>query len=192
MKPLFKLLGIAGSLRADSFSQLILNALTKAAAPWALVEHAGIGLLPHYNQDLEADLPEVVAEFKRKVADADGVLLVTPEYNHGIPGVLKNALDWGSRPSFASPFKDKPVLIVTSSLAFTGGVRAQGQLRETLVSMLARPVVTPEIVVASVHRKVADGRLADQTTIDFAMKGVDALLDHIRVQEHRAAVDFAA
>ena len=94
-----------------------------------------------------------MAAFKKIIAESDGVLIATPEYNHGVPGVLKNALDWASRPVFESCFRHKPVSIISSSLAFTGGVRAQYQLRETLISMQAHLVMGPEVVVGGVHTK---------------------------------------
>jgi chromate reductase len=93
-----------------------------------------------------------VNALKRLISSCDGVLISTPEYNHAIPGVLKNALDWLSRPSSESCFKDKPVSIISSSVAFTGGVRAQYQLRETLISMHVQLVMGPEVVVGGVHR----------------------------------------
>lgn len=175
-----RLLGISGSLRAGSFSMAIHTALAEAAAHMAHFDFADIGALPHYNQDQEETPPAAVADFKAKVAAADGIVIVTPEFNHGVPGVLKNALDWGSRPMFRAPFTEKPVLIVTSSPATTGGVRAQYQLRETLTSMLARPVATPEIVIGQVHTKIVEGRFVDEPTIEFALKGFIALFDEIR------------
>lgn len=175
-----RLLGISGSLRSGSFSNAVLTALTEATAHMAHCDFAEIGALPHYNQDQEGAPSAAVAEYKAKVAAADGIVIVSSEFNHGIPGVLKNALDWGSRPMFRAPFTEKPVLIVTSSPATTGGVRAQYQLRETLASMLARPVVTPEIVIGQVHTKIVEGRFIDEPTIEFAVKGFTALFDEIR------------
>jgi chromate reductase len=181
----FRLLGISGSLRTGAYSSAILTALAEAAAPRASIAFADIGALPHYNQDLEGDAtPAAVTDFKAQIAAADGVVLVSTEFNHGMPGVLKNALDWASRPAFRSPFKHKPVLIVTSSLAFTGGVRAQHQLRETLASMLARPVATPEIVIGLIRDKVVDGRLVDRAALDYSLNGFEALFEEIRLQAH--------
>ena len=94
--------------------------------------------------------------------------------------MLKNALDWASRPHNGSPLRGKPVLIVTSSHAFTGGVRAQYQIREALVSALARPVATPEIVVGGVGAKIVDGRFHDQPTIEFAMNGFATMFEEMR------------
>lgn len=176
----FHLLGFAGSLRAQSNSRSILDTLADAVLPRAIFEIADIGALPFYDEDLERGaLPATVVALRDQIARADGIVLVAPEFNHGIPGVLKNALDWGSRPAFRSPFRGKPALLVTHSHAFTGGVRAQYQLRETIASMLARPVTTSEIVIGQAHLKIADGRFTDQGTINYALKGFEALFDEI-------------
>jgi chromate reductase len=98
-----------------------------------------------------------------------------------MPGVLKNALDWASRPGFASPMKNKPALVMTASPGTAGGVRAQHQIRETLAAVLARPVAYPHIAIASVHQKITDGRLDDAATLDFVLRAVDALLDEVRL-----------
>lgn len=176
----YRLLGISGSLRAKSFSGAVLEALVEASASHATYDFADIGAVPHFNQDLYVDpLPPAVATLRNQIADADGVLISCSEYNHGIPGVLKNALDWASRPHNGSPLRGKPVLIVTSSPAFTGGARAQYQIRETVVSALARPVLTPEIVVGLVHTKIVDGRFHDPAAIEFALGGLAATFDEI-------------
>ena len=172
----YRLLGISGSLRAQAFSRAILDSLAEATAPDATFDFAAIGELPHFDQDLYLEpLPAPVERLRRQIAEADGLVIASPEYNHGIPGVLKNALDWASRPHNGSPLKDKPVLIITSSPASTGGVRAQYQIRETLVSALARPVNTPEIVIGHVGSKMVDGRFADAATIEFARVGFTAM-----------------
>ena len=133
-----------------------------------------------FNQDLYVEpLPAAVERFRRQIAAADGLVIASPEYNHGMPGVLKNALDWASRPHNGSPLKNKPVLIVTSSPASTGGVRAQYQIRETLVSALGRPVNTPEIVIGLVGTKMVDGRFADDATIEFARAGFATMFEQI-------------
>jgi|SaaInlStandDraft_1057018.scaffolds.fasta_scaffold83493_2 chromate reductase, NAD(P)H dehydrogenase (quinone) len=176
----YRLLGISGSLRLEAFSSAILTALAEKTASQADYDYADIGALPHFNQDLYVDpLPDSVRHFRDQVAVADGLVITSPEFNHGIPGVLKNALDWGSRPHNGSPLRDKPVLIITSSPAFTGGVRAQYQIRETLVSALARPVNTPEIVVGGVGSKVIEGRFEDATVIEFAMNGFATMFEEI-------------
>ncbi len=179
-RPRHNLLGISGSLRAGAFSSTILKSLAEAVAQEADVAYADIGAMPHFNQDLCIDpLPLGVTRFRDQVEAADALVISSPEYNHGIPGVLKNALDWASRPHNRSPLRNKPFLIVTCSLAFTGGVRAQYQIRESLVSALARPVSTPEIVIGEVGKKIAGARLEDAATIRFALDGFAALFDEI-------------
>ena len=174
--PKYRLLGISGSLRANSFSTAILSALADATAGQAAYDFADIGALPHFNQDLYVEpLPAAAQNLREQVAAADGLVISSSEYNHGVPGVLKNALDWASRPHNGSPLKDKPVLIVTSSPAVTGGVRAQYQIRETVISALARPVSTPEIVVGHVGTKVVKGRFQDDAVIAFALAGFAAM-----------------
>jgi chromate reductase len=177
-----KLLAISGSLRKQAFSKAILYALSEATANEAEFEFVDIGELPHFDQDLYVEpLPPAVAQWRRRIAAADGLVIASPEYNHGMPGVLKNALDWASRPHNGSPLKNKPVLIITSSPATTGGVRAQVQIRETLVSALARPVNTPEIVIGLVGSKMVDGRFVDAETIAFARGGFDTMFEAIAV-----------
>jgi NAD(P)H-dependent FMN reductase len=107
------------------------------------------------------------------------VLIATPEYNHAVPGVLKNALDWASRPVFESCFKNKPVSIVSSSKAFTGGVRAQYQLRETLISMHAHLVMGPEVVVGGVHAKLSVDVYQDQNGLTFMLRSLERLREEI-------------
>jgi chromate reductase len=175
-----RLLGISGSLRAGSFSTAVLNAMAQATASQATYDFADIGMLPHFNQDLYVDpLPAPVKHLRDQIAAADGLVIVSGEYNHGIPGVLKNALDWASRPHNGSPLRNKPVLIMTASPAVTGGVRAQYQIRETLVSALGRPVNTPEIVVGLVASKMVDGRFDDPAVIGFALNGFATMFAEI-------------
>lgn len=182
----YQLLGISGSLRANSFSSAVLEALVEASSLHATYGSADIGALPHFNQDLYLDpLPMPAARLRQQLAEAEGIVVSCSEYNHGIPGVLKNALDWASRPHNGSPLKGKPVLIVTSSPAFTGGVRAQYQVRETVVSALARPVATPEIVIGLVHTKIVDGRFRDPDAIAFALSGLATMFEEI--ERNRAA-----
>jgi chromate reductase len=106
--------------------------------------------------------------------------MVSPEYNHGMSGVMKNGLDWASRPYGRSVLRGKPVLTMMASPVFTGGVGAQQQLNETRASIPARPVLRPRIVIGGVHEKVRDGRLVDEAALRFALAGVDDLLDEIK------------
>jgi chromate reductase, NAD(P)H dehydrogenase (quinone) len=136
--------------------------------------------LPLYNEDDDAGhAPESVRALRSAIA-SDGVIMISPEYNHGMSGVLKNALDWASRPYGLSVLKSKPVLTMTASPALIGGVRAQQQMNETLASIPARPVFRPQIVIGGVHGKVRDGRLIDEAALSFALSGADDLIEEIR------------
>ncbi|MCF1504128.1 NAD(P)H-dependent oxidoreductase [Afifella sp. H1R] len=170
-----KLLGLPGSLRRESYSRAVLQGL--AADNDGTVElQIGHVDLPLYNADLDGDdAPEAVREFRQAVAASDGLVIATPEYNHGIPGVLKNALDWASRPRGSSSLMGKPVLVVSASPAFTGGVRAQAQLNETLHAAECRLVGGPQIVIGNVGDRVRDGRLVDPAILDFARDGLKRL-----------------
>lgn len=182
------LLAISGSLRRGAYSTAMLEAFVQASPEEVDYEFADIGSIPLFNQDLYAEpLPEAVERFRRQIDAADGIVISSPEYNHGVPGVLKNALDWASRPHNGSPLRRKPILIMTSSPAFTGGVRAQYQIRETLVSALALPVATPEIVVGGVGSKIVDGRFVDPTTMGFALAGLAEMLRTINAAAPRDA-----
>ena len=170
-----RLFGLTGSLREGSYSTAVLRGLE--AALGADVEFdIWEPSLPLYNEDDDGPAaPESVQAFRQAVASSDGIVISTPEYNHGVPGPLKNTLDWASRPHGKSAFNAKPTLIISSSPAFTGGVRAQSQLNETLLSMGAIIVPGPQIVIGGVSDKVSDGRLVDQPSLVFALAAIDRL-----------------
>ena len=174
-----RLLGLSGSLRRASNSTAVLRSLRGALAPKTALNIVPLHAVPLYNEDDDADAPESVRALRSAIEASDGVIMISPEYNHGMSGVLKNALDWASRPYGRSALRSKPVLTMTASPAFTGGVRAQQQMNETLASIPARPVLRPQIVIGGVHEKVRDGRLIDETTLGFALAGVDDLLEEI-------------
>jgi chromate reductase, NAD(P)H dehydrogenase (quinone) len=175
------LLGLSGSLRRASNSTAVLRGLQDALAPRAALNIFPLHGMPLYNEDDDAEhAPESVRALRSAIEASDGVIMISPEYNHGMSGVLKNALDWASRPYGRSALRSKPVLTMTASPAFTGGVRAQQQMNETLVSIPARPILRPQIVISGVHEKVRDGRLIDEAALSFALAGVDDLLEEIR------------
>lgn len=181
MEQTIRVLAISGSLRQASFSTALLKILSQHAPSGMLIEVMTLEQIPLYNEDLDqAGCAPAVEEFRKRIKESDGVLIATPEYNHGIPGVLKNALDWASRPVFKSCFVNKPVSIISSSLAFTGGVRAQYQLRETLIAMSARIVLGPEVVVAGVHTKLAEDAYLDESGLGFMVSAINRLADEIR------------
>jgi chromate reductase len=177
-----KLLGFAGSLRKDAFSKAVLMAVKQASTGKAHFDVYDLSSIPLYNQDVEdAGHPDEVTRFKTQIADSDGLVICTPEYNYGISGVLKNALDWASRPGYKSVLKDKPVLMVSSSPSFTGGVRAIEQLRQTLSATLSRIINVPEIVIGEVGHKITDGLLSDETSLRYIGGGLDALVKDIQM-----------
>ena len=159
-----KVLGFAGSLRKDSFNRALLRAAQKFAPPEVDVEIFEIDSLPLYNQDEESSLPSVVRSFKEKIESADAVLMVTPEYNYSVSGVLKNAIDWASRPYGTNSFNDKPVAIMGATIGNIGTARAQYHLRQILVYLNAHALNSPEVMVSSAQDKFKDGELIDEHT----------------------------
>ena len=160
-----RILFLCGSLRRESASMATVRALRAMLDGEAETELADIGALPLYNADLEGD--PAVAALIRAIEAADGLVFVTPEYNYSIPGVLKNAIDWASRPAMNSVFKGRPCLVVSVSGGAMGGVRAQGHLKYVLHGMLAHLHPVPEMVIPFAPKKVEDGVLADETVLDF-------------------------
>lgn len=176
-----RITAISGSIRNGSHCTAVLRSLDSLLPTQVKMEIFPLNDIPLYNADLEGDaLPESVARMKASIAETDGLVLCSPEYNYGIPGVLKNAIDWASRPGFASPLKGKPVLVITASPGTAGGVRAQAQIRETLMATLARPLVRQHIAIPGVGAKLQEGRLADAPTLQVIQEGLDDLLREIR------------
>jgi chromate reductase, NAD(P)H dehydrogenase (quinone) len=169
-----RLLFIPGSLRAAASSRATLRALIDRLGDRVEAEVADPGALPHYNADV-TDNP-AVASFLAQVRAADGVVFVTPEYNYSVPGVLKNAIDWASRPAYESVFKGKPCFIVTTSGGAMGGVRAQGHLKQILNAMLAEVFPCKEILVPMANAKVTDGVFTDEAILAFADENLTAFL----------------
>lgn len=170
-----RLVGLAGSLRKASYSRATLSSLRDHLPMSVEIDVCDLQL-PLYNEDDDrADGPEPIRLFRDAIGTSDGVVIVTPEYNHGIPGVLKNALDWASRPFGKSVLIDKPVLVITVSPAFTGGVRAHAQVNETLLSIPARILAGPQIVLGGIATKLKDG-IVDPSFLGFTLQAVDRLV----------------
>jgi chromate reductase, NAD(P)H dehydrogenase (quinone) len=175
--------GIAGSLRQKSYNRALLRAAVE-------LQPAGMEIrifdrmaeIPLYNQDVEdAGEPEPVGALRRAIAEADALLIATPEYNHGVPGVLKNAIDWASRPPRGSVLNGKPAAIFGASTGVTGTARAQAQLRLSFVFTQTPALLQPEILVYRAHEKFdADGRLVDERTREFVGKLLRELADWTR------------
>jgi chromate reductase len=166
MTPPIRVLGIVGSLRAASYNGQLLRAAIELAPSELAMTTCDLAKVPLFNQDLEVQGdPAPVASLRAAVHDAEAVLIASPEYNYGVPGVLKNAIDWLSRPPGQSPFRKKPVAIMGASMGPGGTIRMQLQLRVALqyLDMYAMP--RPEVVVATCKDKFdADGRLTDAKT----------------------------
>ncbi|MGE3960547.1 MAG: NADPH-dependent FMN reductase [Dehalococcoidia bacterium] len=164
-----KIAGIAGSLRAGSYNRMLLREAQRLAPPEIEFNILEIGDLPLFNEDVEdRAYPEAAARLKRGLADADGLLIATPEYNYGIPGVLKNALDWASRPAGESPLEDLPVALMGASVSFVGTARAQLALRNVFVFTKSPVLPGPEVLVAGAQGQFGeDGRLTNPDTEDF-------------------------
>ncbi|MDI3382878.1 NADPH-dependent FMN reductase [Xenophilus aerolatus] len=177
-----RLLAISGSLRAASHCTAVLRHVGTMLPAAVTQQLTTLGQVPLYDGDLDgATPPAAVAELKDAIAQADGLVICSPEYNYGIPGVLKNAIDWASRPGFASPLKGKPALIITASPGALGGVRAQAQIRDALAATLARPLSRPHVAIPLIATRFQDGRLVDTTTLEMLQAAIGDLLAEIRL-----------
>jgi chromate reductase len=165
-----KILGIAGSLRKDSFNKSALRAAQQLVPDGATLEIFDIDGLPGFNQDEERRPPPKVTELKSKIRGADAILLVTPEYNYSIPGVLKNAIDWASRPYGDSAWKGKPVAVMGASIGVIGTARAQYHLRQVFVFLDMDPVNQPEVMINASKSFDEKGNLTDPQTRDLIGK----------------------
>lgn len=184
-----RLLGISGSIRRNSYCTTVLQTLGEGLGGKASLDLFPLHDIPPYDPDLDAEnTPASAVALRKAIAAADGLVVISPEYNYGMSGVLKNALDWASRPAMQAPVRGKPILIMTASPAFTGGVRAQHEMRETLAGMLGRVIARPQVVIASVHEKIKDGRLTDPAVLSFALAAIDDLLAEIRMLRAAGAV----
>ncbi len=159
------ILGFAGSLRKGSYNKALLRAAQELLPENAKLEIFDLEGIPPYNMDIENRMPEKVKEFKAKIRAADALLIATPEHNYSIPGVLKNAIDWASRPYGDNSFEGKPAAIMSASPGMLGGVKAQFHLRQTFVFLDIRALNRPEVVVNSAAEKIDDnGRVTDVKT----------------------------
>jgi len=163
---------LVGSLRKESFNRKMARALAALAPPSLDLQIVEIGDLPHYNQDLDPDHPPAAwVEFRQRVGAADGVLFVTPEYNRSVPGVLKNAIDVGSRPYGKSVWSGKPAAVVSVSPSAIGGFGANHHLRQSLVFLDMPAMQQPEAYIGGADKLfAADGSIANPSTQEFMGK----------------------
>ena len=166
-----RILGLCGSLRAASFNRAVLRFTGDALGADAQFSIADIRDIPHYDGDLDGEeKPASVLRLSSAIAECDALLIATPEYNYGIPGVLKNAIDWVSRPAYRSVLAGKPAAIVGASPGAVGTARAQGQLRQILGGTLTPIFPHPEVLVGGVAAKVQAGALTDTSTREHLEK----------------------
>jgi chromate reductase len=176
-----RVLGICGSLRAKSYNKYALQAAREAMPQGMTMEVADIGDFPLFNQDVcDRGFPAPVAMFRKQIAQADALYFATPEYNYSVTGVLKNAIDWASRPP-EQPFNNKPVAMVSATVGLKGGVSSQYDLRKILAQLGVFLLVRPEVFIGNEASKFdAEGRLTDETTRKFLTDQLLAFRDWIQ------------
>jgi chromate reductase len=176
-----RVLGIAGSLRQGSHNRAALRAAAELAPEGLVIEPHDLRPIPLYDGDVEArGFPAAVQELRACIAGAEAVLFVTPEYNHSVPGVLKNAIDWASRPP-DQPFAGKPVAIMGVSSGVFGTTRAQYHLRQTCTALGMLALPSPQVLIGQAQQRFdADGRLTDEPTRRLVRTFLEALLGWTR------------
>jgi chromate reductase, NAD(P)H dehydrogenase (quinone) len=171
------ILGFAGSLRQGSYNKAILRVAQELVPSGAELEIFDLAGIPLFNQDLENEPTEKVKELKAAIRAADALLIVTPEYNYSMSGVLKNALDVASRPYGDNALNGKPVAIMGASVGMLGTARAQYHLRQSCVFLNMHPLNLPEVMVPFAHQKFDDrGRLTDAATREKIAELIEALI----------------
>ena len=176
------ILGIAGSLRQGSYNRMALRAAQQLAPEGVKLETFDLNGIPVFNQDEEKSPPAIVTEFKKRIRAADAILIATPEYNYSVPGVLKNAIDWASRPYGDSAWSGKPVAIMSAAAGTAGGLRAQYQLRQCFVFLNMEAVVQPEVAIAAAHQRFDDkGALTDENSKKMIAQLLQNLVAKVRL-----------
>jgi chromate reductase len=170
------ILGFAGSLRKNSYNKALLRAAEELVPKDVKLEIFDLEGIPPFNQDSEDQPPTTVRKFKARIKAADALLIATPEYNYGVPGVLKNAIDWASRPYGDNAFDGKPAALMSASPGMLGGARAQCQLRQTFVALNMHPINRPEVIVCYAEEKINEkGKVTDEKT----REKIAQLLEHL-------------
>ena len=181
-----KILGIAGSVRAASYNRGALRAAHKLMPAGATLEVFELAGIPIYNQDEERNPPQKVIELKNRIRAADAILFVTPEYNYGLPGVLKNAIDWASRPYGDNAWNGKPAAIMSAAMSMGGGIRAQYQLRQSFVFLNMEAVVQPEVAINNVGERFDEqGNLKDETSKKLIRQLLQNLVHKVHASRHQ-------
>jgi chromate reductase len=179
-----KILGFAGSLRKESYNRAALRAAVKLVPKGVQLDTFELDDIPPFNQDLERELPHAVRAFKAAVKAADAILIVTPEYNYSVPGVLKNAIDWASRPFGDNSWDGKTVGVMGASVGMLGTARAQYHLRQMFVFLNMFPLNQPEVMISHAKDKFDnEGNLPDQTAIQKIRELLETLAGWSRLLE---------
>ncbi|SDI53827.1 NADPH-dependent FMN reductase [Natribacillus halophilus] len=162
----YNILGISGSLRRGSFNRHVLSAATRMTEDNVTIHTYDLAELPLFNGDLEAGGdPESVARFKRAILDSDGLFIVTPEYHHGMPGVLKNAIDWAGSDANHNVLTDMPAAMIGASPTMFGTAFSQQQMKQSLVAAGASVMQKPEVFISRANKKIAEnGAITDDDT----------------------------
>ncbi|QUQ68870.1 NADPH-dependent FMN reductase [Kutzneria sp. CA-103260] len=184
------ILAISGSLRQGSHNTALLYAARKHAPAGMMIElYDGLGDLPPYNQDLDTTMPPPeVADIRLRIARADGLLIASPEYNYSVPGVLKNALDWASRPNPGSCLVDKPIALLGASPGNFGTARGQLALRQVLMATRSHVLGHPELLVFGAHqRRDSGGHVTDTTTLELLRQLLERFRDEIATRQALSA-----
>ena len=178
------ILGIAGSLRRGSYNRAALRAAQEMVPEGAKIEIFELDGIPPFNQDEERQPPARVSLFKSRIRAADAILFVTPEYNYSIPGVLKNAIDWASRPYGDNAWEGKPVAVMGASPGAAGTARAQYHLRQVFVFLNMYALNRPEVMIANAAQRFDEqGNLTDQDTRKRVRELLEALVQWTRHHE---------
>jgi chromate reductase len=183
------ILAFSGSLRAASFNTALARAAVELAPAGMTVElYDGLRAIPPYDGDVDGDAPpQSVLDLRARIAAADGLLICSPEYNYGVPGVLKNAIDWASRPAPDSSLRNKPIALASAAPGAFGGVRAQLAWRQAFLWTESRVVLKPEVLVFQAASKFEDGRLVDETSRTLLTGLLESLATEIRTTRHRVS-----
>ncbi len=192
MKKPFRILGIAGSLRRQSYNRAALRATQQLVPADVTLDIFELDEIPLFSEDDERQLPAKVIELKKRIREADAVLIVTPEYNYSVPGVLKNAIDWGSRPYGDNAWSEKAVAIMGASIGRFGTARAQYHLRQVLLYLNMHPINRPEVMIGNAAEHFdAGGNLTDETTRGLIRQLLQILVNWTRclqeIERDRAA-----
>ena len=192
-KPI-RILGIAGSLRRNSYNRAALRAAQKLVSKDAVFDIMGLDGIPVFSEDDERQPPAKVVEFKKRIREADAILFVTPEYNYSIPGGLKNAIDWASRPYGDSAWTGKPAAVMGASIGKFGTARAQYHLRQLFVFLNIHAVNQPEVMIGNAAEQFdAEGNLTNETTKDLIRQLLANLVSWTRdLQKRQEGADRAA